>query len=98
MLVQAPTDELEDESEIEEFDGPFALELETRINELNSPTDEPENLAVEDEQFPSISVPLFPLSPPQAARIRVTITIPRNAICCFCFIYSCIDLGPFHVS
>jgi hypothetical protein len=91
-LENLTTEELEnfsteDESAIEELDGSFALELETRSNELDTPIDELENLAVEEELSPSGSVLLFPLSPPHAAKIRTTDTIPRNAIHCFRFIF-----------
>jgi hypothetical protein len=93
VLVQAATDEL---------DCTSALELEATTDELNTPIDELEELTaadeftcppleyipVEDELSPSVSVPLFPLSPSHAAKISATAAMPNNAIRCFCFICS----------
>ncbi len=90
----------EEESGIEELDCNFALELETTNDELDTPTDELEDLTTEEEYIgslleensmeeelsPSDSELLFPLSPPQATKIKVTAIIPNNAIRCFCFI------------
>jgi len=70
----------------DELDSTFALELETTADELDPFTDELEELTAEDELSPSVSVPLFPLSPSHAAKIRATATIPNNAIRRFCFI------------
>jgi hypothetical protein len=45
-----------------------------------------EDISAEDELYPSVSVPLFPLSPPHAAKIRAIAAIANNVIRCSCFI------------
>jgi len=46
-----------------------------------------EYISAEDELFPSVSVLLFPLSPPHAAKISANATMPNKTIRCFRFIY-----------
>lgn len=91
---------IEEDSGTEELDCTFALELKTATDELDIPPDELEDLttedeftcsplediSAEDEPSPSGSVPLFPLSPSHAARIRAAATMPKNIIRCFRFI------------
>lgn len=91
---------VEEDSVTDELDCAFAPELDTTTDEPDSQIDELEELTagdeftcppleyipVEDELSPSVSVPLFPLSPPHAAKISATASIPNNAIRCFCFI------------
>jgi len=75
----------EDERGIEELEAPPTLELEITSDELDVPTDELEDLTTEEELPPSTSVPLFPLSPPHAVKIRAMATIPNNVTRCFIF-------------
>ena len=94
------TDELEDlaveeDSVTDELDRAFAPELEVTTDELDDLTTGDEFICSpleyipdEDELFPSVSVPLFPLSPSHAAKISATAAMPNNAIRCFCFIRS----------
>jgi len=86
---------IEEDSVTDELDSAFALELETTIDELEDLTTEEEftcppleYIPAEDELSPSVSVPLFPLSPPHAAKISANAAMPNNAIRCFCFICS----------
>jgi len=79
----------------EELDCAFTLELDTPIDELEDlttgeefPCPPLEYIPAEDELFPSVSVLLFPLSPPHAAKISATAAMPNNATRCFCFICS----------
>jgi len=72
----------------DELDCTFAPELDATTDELDLPIEELEELTTEDELSPSVSVPLFPLSPPHAAKISATVAMPNNATRCFCFICS----------
>jgi len=69
VLLQATTEELEAASD----------ELDETVSALML-----DSLA-DEELVLSVSVLLFPLSPPHAAKIKATATIPNNAIRCFIF-------------
>jgi predicted nucleic acid-binding Zn-ribbon protein len=91
LELETTTEELDDltteeEWAAEELDCTFTLELETASDELNSLNDELEDVMTEDELLTSGSVPLFPLSPPHASKIRAAATIANNVIRCFRFI------------
>ena len=93
---------VEEDSVTDELDCAFTPELDTTADELDTPADELEELTaedefscppleyipVEDELSPSVSVPLFPLSPSHAVKISATAAMPNNATRCFRFICS----------
>ena len=99
--MQRSVEELEDENRAEELERTFTLELESANDELENSAVEDERSdeeldadsctlledpSAEDELSPSVPEPLFPLSPPQARKIRATAAMPGKTNRCFCFI------------
>jgi len=84
--LNIPSDELEN-STTEDEDSVTNNELEDSTTEDKLICPLLEENSIEDELFLSVSELLFPLSPPQATKIRTVATIPNNTIRCFRFFF-----------